>query len=136
MQSVKNSWLTWILVSLSGLLVGCDDNAGITGSWKGTVVTESINVGLEMNVVSPGNGDAGDWKFIGAGDQVLNQGDLQAWPPAGDDVVVILIQGAVNQPSGNPATLYGTLSSDGNKIKGEYALLGPGGHGGFEVTRQ
>jgi len=133
MRLVRNIWLTWILVGLLGLVVGCN---GITGSWKGTVVTEAINVGLEMNIVSPGNADAGDWKFIGAGGQVLNQGDLQTWPPAGNDVVVILIQGEADKPTGNAATLYGILSSDGNKINGEYAVLGPGGHGGFQVTRQ
>lgn len=136
MKSSKIFLYKWILVGCLALLVGCDGTTNILGTWKGKVVTEAINVGLEVNIVALAQGDSGNWKFIGDNGQILNQGDIQAWPPAGNDVVIILIQGELNQQSGNAATLYGTLSVDGNKMEGEYALLGPGGHGGFDLTRQ
>lgn len=123
------------------LLTGCGSTQGgtgassILGTWEGRVVTEAINVTLELQITSPGSGDAGNWKFVGANGQILNQGDLQAWVSGSDVVVILLQEGAIPAEQGS-ATLYGDLSANGQQIEGQYAPFGPGGHGGFEVTKQ
>ena len=77
-----STFFAWATTPIAVLLLsGCGtppDNC-ILGSWRGTYVTEAVNVQLDVTVTGIGVADSGNWSFTGADNVALGSGDLQAW---------------------------------------------------------
>ena len=132
--SCKNFIL--ITLSVAYLFMSCgttpesSPQGCILGSWEGRIITEAINVELELKINALASGNGGTWRFVGANNQILNEGFLQAWQN-GDLVYVIIAEEGAQMGS---ALSGGTLDNC-NRIKGTY-ITSTGPAGSFDVTRQ
>ncbi len=130
---IRQSWVTpfaLLVLVISGCGGPANNCSFAFSNWKGQLVTEAVNVTLELQIRSLASGDGGEWRFIGAGGQVLNQGDLQAWQN-GNMVQVIIFQ----KGSQTGSALSGGFIDGCNRVKGSY-IVNVGAGGNFDIKRQ
>lgn len=133
-RSAPRVWIAANLTALAIALTACGgppEACSLAFSeWSGTLVTEAINITLELEVEGLATSDGGNWRFIGAGEQLLNSGPAQSWQ-SGDMIhVIISEEGALSG-----SALSGGFVDGCNQIAGTY-VVPSGSGGGFNLTRQ
>ena len=99
----------------------------ILGEWRGTYVTEAVNVQLDVRITGLGVADAGDWSFTGADDIDLGSGDVQAWQ-TGAAVTMFIFSGS----PGPSNALVGTVNEACDHMEGD---ISGGNIGRFVLDR-
>ena len=116
----------FLLVALA--LSGC--TASVKGNWSGKLITEAINITLELSLTGTNDIVAGSWHFIGADELDLGDGGING-THSGNMVQMVMFK------DGNGfANLTGVLSADGQTMSGTYNPVSGAGGGGFNVTKQ
>jgi hypothetical protein len=118
----------WLGIRADHATVSLDGKAGAASMWSGTLTTEAIHVGLELNLAISGGDITGQWGTVGAGELVLNRGTVSG-TQVGQGITLALAQGGGD----NPAILQGTLSADGTQLSGQ--VTDGETTGAFQVTR-
>ena len=115
-------------------LTGCGNanppDGCLLGQWRGSYVTEAVNVQLDVTISGLGLGDSGDWSFTGADDIALGSGDVQAWQ-MGSSATIIIFTTVSGQP-GSSNGLVGEINGACDHIEGD---ISGGNIGHFSLDR-
>ena len=115
-------------------LTGCGNanppDGCLLGQWRGSYVTEAVNVQLDVTISGLGLADSGDWSFTGADDIALGSGDVQAWQ-MGSSATIIIFTTVSGQP-GSSNGLVGEINGACDHIEGD---ISGGNIGHFSLDR-
>ncbi len=115
------------LIALSGCGSANPPAGCIVGQWRGSYVTEAVNVQLDVTITGLGLADSGNWSFTGADNVALGSGDVQAWQ-MGSSATIIIFTGFDGPSNG----LVGEINGACDHIEGD---ISGGNIGHFSLDR-